>query len=156
MSISPTIPGIERLTLTVNQEIQVNASLEATFEALLEQIGPENETPQQQDADEARGLARRPVVSRSRRRQRPLLGTRAGDQAADRLLEITGPLVHVGRCDLQRAIPTDGIEGRHVDQVSSQSIWRDPGTKSPRRGRGLGQHPRQDQGSSRAKFEVRK
>jgi uncharacterized protein YndB with AHSA1/START domain len=46
MSISPTIPGIESLTLTVNQEIQVNAPLEATFEALLEQIGPENETPQ--------------------------------------------------------------------------------------------------------------
>jgi hypothetical protein len=45
MSISPTMPGIEGLTLTVNQEIQVNASLEATFEALLEQIGPENETP---------------------------------------------------------------------------------------------------------------
>jgi Activator of Hsp90 ATPase homolog 1-like protein len=45
MSISPTIPVIEGLTLTVNQEIQVNASLETTFEALLEQIGPENETP---------------------------------------------------------------------------------------------------------------
>src|ERR1043165_7041792 len=45
MSISPTMPGIEGLTLTVDQEIQVNASLEATFEALLEQIGPENETP---------------------------------------------------------------------------------------------------------------
>lgn len=45
MSVSPAIPGIEGLTLTVNQEIQVNASLETTFAALLEQIGPENETP---------------------------------------------------------------------------------------------------------------
>ncbi len=46
MSLSPTIPGIESLTLAVTQEIHVNASLETTFEALLEQIGPENETPQ--------------------------------------------------------------------------------------------------------------
>ena len=45
MGTSPTIPGIESLTLVVMQEIHVNASLETTFEALLEQIGPENETP---------------------------------------------------------------------------------------------------------------
>src|ERR1700739_2005358 len=44
MSISPTIPGIESLTLTSPQEIHVNASLQTTFEALLEQIGPENES----------------------------------------------------------------------------------------------------------------
>jgi len=47
MSTSSTIPGIETLTLVVNQEIHVKASLETTFEALLEQIGPENETPEQ-------------------------------------------------------------------------------------------------------------
>jgi len=46
MSITPTLPGIESLTLTVTQEIHVRASLETTFEALLEQIGPENETPE--------------------------------------------------------------------------------------------------------------
>jgi hypothetical protein len=44
MSISPTIPGIESLTLTITQEIHVQASLQTTFEALLEQIGPENES----------------------------------------------------------------------------------------------------------------
>ena len=44
MSISATIPGIESLTLTVTQEIRVKASLQTTFEALLEQIGPENES----------------------------------------------------------------------------------------------------------------
>jgi len=38
--------GIESLTLMVNQEIRVRASLETTFATLLEQIGPENETPQ--------------------------------------------------------------------------------------------------------------
>jgi uncharacterized protein YndB with AHSA1/START domain len=47
MSTSSTMPGIESLTLTVTQEIHVKASLETTFEALLEQIGPENETPEQ-------------------------------------------------------------------------------------------------------------
>ena len=46
MSISPAIPGIESLTLTITQEIHVNASLQTTFEALLEQIGPENESEQ--------------------------------------------------------------------------------------------------------------
>src|SRR4029077_5987146 len=46
MSISPTMMGIESLTLEVNQEIRVRASLENTFAALLEQIGPENESPQ--------------------------------------------------------------------------------------------------------------
>src|ERR1700746_160115 len=44
MSISAVVPGIESLTLTVAQEIHVRASLETTFEALLEQVGPENET----------------------------------------------------------------------------------------------------------------
>jgi len=46
MSISPTLPGIESLTLIVTEEIHVKASLETTFAALLEQIGPENETPE--------------------------------------------------------------------------------------------------------------
>jgi hypothetical protein len=35
--------SIENLTLNIIQEVQVNASLEATFAALLEQIGPHNE-----------------------------------------------------------------------------------------------------------------
>ncbi len=41
-----TIPGIENLTLMVTQETHVRASLETTFAALLEQIGPENDTPE--------------------------------------------------------------------------------------------------------------
>ena len=36
---------IEDLTLNVAQEIHVRASLEVTFAALLEQLGPENDTP---------------------------------------------------------------------------------------------------------------
>jgi len=36
---------LEDLTLTVTQEIRVKASLETTFTALLEQLGPYNEKP---------------------------------------------------------------------------------------------------------------
>jgi uncharacterized protein YndB with AHSA1/START domain len=40
-----TASTLEDLTLNVTHEIHVRASLEATFDALLEQIGPANETP---------------------------------------------------------------------------------------------------------------
>ena len=40
-----TTPSLENLTMTIAQEIHVRASLEATFDALLEQMGPANETP---------------------------------------------------------------------------------------------------------------
>lgn len=46
MSTTTTMPGIESLTLYVTQEIHVRAPLETTFEALLEQLGPGNETPE--------------------------------------------------------------------------------------------------------------
>ncbi len=39
-----TETAIENLTLNVQQEIHVNASLETAFEALLEQLGPGSET----------------------------------------------------------------------------------------------------------------
>jgi Activator of Hsp90 ATPase homolog 1-like protein len=42
MNTMETIPGIENLTLLVTQETHVQASLEDTFEALLEQLGPQN------------------------------------------------------------------------------------------------------------------
>jgi hypothetical protein len=38
-----TVPDIENLSLKVTQEIRVRASLEVTFAALLEQLGPSNE-----------------------------------------------------------------------------------------------------------------
>jgi uncharacterized protein YndB with AHSA1/START domain len=40
-----TATRIEDLTLNVTQEIHVRASLDATFAALLEQLGPHNDTP---------------------------------------------------------------------------------------------------------------
>jgi hypothetical protein len=38
--------SIEDLTLSVKEEIHVRASIETTFEALLEQLGPLNEVPE--------------------------------------------------------------------------------------------------------------
>ena len=40
-----TVPTLDNLTLNITQDVHVRASLEATFDALLEQIGPANETP---------------------------------------------------------------------------------------------------------------
>jgi hypothetical protein len=46
MSTVPTLTGVESLTLIVSKEIRVEASLEDTFAALLEQLGPESDTPE--------------------------------------------------------------------------------------------------------------
>jgi hypothetical protein len=46
MSATSTVAGLEKLTMHLTKEIRVKASLEHTFEALLEQMGPENETRQ--------------------------------------------------------------------------------------------------------------
>jgi len=42
--MTTTMSEIESLSLTVTQEMRVNASIDVTFEALLEQLGPANET----------------------------------------------------------------------------------------------------------------
>lgn len=42
---STSSAAIENLTLSVTQEIHVRASLETTFAALLEQLGPGGDTP---------------------------------------------------------------------------------------------------------------
>jgi len=41
--MTPTMTEIESLTLTIEQEIRVEATLAVTFDALLEQLGPGNE-----------------------------------------------------------------------------------------------------------------
>lgn len=43
-----TAPTLENLTLNITQEVHVRAPLNATFAALLEQMGPGNETPEGQ------------------------------------------------------------------------------------------------------------
>jgi hypothetical protein len=42
-ALSPAQMTIENMTLDIKQEIHVNANLEVTFAALLQQIGPSNE-----------------------------------------------------------------------------------------------------------------
>jgi hypothetical protein len=44
-TVALTAPTVENLTLNVTQEIHVRAAVSATFDALLEQMGPGNETP---------------------------------------------------------------------------------------------------------------
>jgi uncharacterized protein YndB with AHSA1/START domain len=46
MSTIQAVPGVESLTLMITKEIHVKASLETTFAAILEQIGPESDTPE--------------------------------------------------------------------------------------------------------------
>jgi uncharacterized protein YndB with AHSA1/START domain len=43
--MAPTASTIDELTLSITQQIQVNAPPEATFAALLEEMGPHNEGP---------------------------------------------------------------------------------------------------------------
>ncbi|HSZ16595.1 MAG TPA: SRPBCC domain-containing protein [Terracidiphilus sp.] len=43
--MTTTLSEIESLSLTVQQEIRVNAPIDVTFDALLEQLGPGNEMP---------------------------------------------------------------------------------------------------------------
>jgi uncharacterized protein YndB with AHSA1/START domain len=43
-----TASEIENLTVTITQETYVNAPIDVTFAALLEQLGPENDTPEGQ------------------------------------------------------------------------------------------------------------
>jgi hypothetical protein len=44
MSIT-TAPSIDQPTFTITEEIRVNASIDATFESLVTQLGRQNETP---------------------------------------------------------------------------------------------------------------
>src|ERR1700683_2254698 len=44
--MNSTSQTLENLTLEINQEIHIHAPLDATFAALLEQLGPGNETPE--------------------------------------------------------------------------------------------------------------
>ncbi len=43
--MTTTAPTLENLILNLSQEITVRASLDVTFDSLLEQMGPGNETP---------------------------------------------------------------------------------------------------------------
>src|SRR5580658_597252 len=44
--MASTAMSLENMSVNINQQIHVRASLDATFAALLEQLGPYNETPE--------------------------------------------------------------------------------------------------------------
>jgi len=87
-----TAARIEDLTLNVTEEIHVRATVDATFTALLEQLGPQNDTP----AGKAMPMKPEPWAGRRWYRE---LGVNNGHfwavvQAIKRptLLEFAGPL----------------------------------------------------------------
>ncbi|HKB11192.1 MAG TPA: SRPBCC domain-containing protein [Vicinamibacterales bacterium] len=87
-----TAPTIDNLSLNITEEIHVRATLQATFDALLEQLGPANETPEGQSLSMV-------IEPRPGGRWFRDLGKENGHfwghvQAIKRptLLEITGPL----------------------------------------------------------------
>jgi len=59
-----TESAIEKMTLSVTQEIHVQASLEVTFATLLEQLGPFSETMEGNSMNMKSRRARRKVVPR--------------------------------------------------------------------------------------------
>ena len=109
MSITETVPGIESLTLNITQEIHVKASLQTTFEALLEQIGPENESE--------RGKMPMKIEAWP--------GHQAADTAGDH-----GSAVHVIWSCLERAISTERRTWGNRHSISSQGVWDDSGRAS--------------------------
>src|SRR4029077_12618161 len=87
-----TAARIEDLTLNITEEIHVRAPLDATFAALLEQLGPQNDTP------DGKPMPLRTEVWRGGRGYLDVGGENGhfwgNVQAIKRptLLEITGPL----------------------------------------------------------------
>jgi hypothetical protein len=116
MSATSTVAGLEKLTMNLTKEIRVKASLEHTFEALLEQMGPENETPQ----------GKMPMTIEpwpGGRWFRDLDGHNghywATVQAIKRpeLLELCGPLVYVLPSAQQSAVPADEDRRGHAHHM---------------------------------------
>ena len=114
-----TAAGIENLTLNVTQEIHVKASLDATFAALVEQLGKGNETPG--------GPMPMKIEPWPGGRWYRDLGDDNGHfwghvQAIKRptLLEIHRAAVHVLSARLERAVSPERRKWRNADQVPSR------------------------------------
>ena len=116
---------LEDLTLSVTEEIRIDASLEDSFAALLEQMGPHNEAPD--------GAAM-PMTLEARpggRWFRDLGGDNGHHwghvQAIKRptLLEITGPLFMSYPVGVKRAVSTHGGRGRHAPDAPSLGVRSD-------------------------------
>ena len=114
---------LENLTLTIQQEIHVEAPLDVTFAALLEQLGPGNETP------DGKSLAMKIEPWPGGRWYRDLGDNNghfwANVQAIKRptLLEFAGHCALRSHFVWKRAISTERSEGRNVDCVQAHRAW---------------------------------
>ncbi len=108
---------LEDLTLTINQEIHVQAPLDVTFAALLEQLGPGNETP------DGKSLNMKIEPWPGGRWYRDLGDGNghfwANVQAIKRpsLLEFAGPLVRFVPVRLECAISAERSRWRNLDHL---------------------------------------
>ena len=111
---------LEDLTLTINQEIHVQAPLDVTFAALLEQLGPGNETP------DGKSLNMKIEPWPGGRWYRDLgdgnghlLGARPSHQAAH-AARIRWSTVRLFPIRLQRAIPAERSRWWDLDHLPAQ------------------------------------
>jgi hypothetical protein len=118
-----TVTALDNLTLDLTEEIRVLASLDATFEALLEEMGPHNT---------GIGGVSMPMVIEARpggRWYRDLGGDNGHFwghvQAIKRptLLEITGPLFMSMPVVSPSAIPAEGSRRWNADLIPAFSPW---------------------------------
>jgi len=120
--MTATAQAIENLTLSITEEIHVKASLDATFAALLEEIGPHSEGPDGKPMPmkiEAwpGGRWYRDLGEK----QRAFLGTRASHQEAD-VARISGPLFmsYPAVSNVQYRLSEE--DGRNANQVPAYSV----------------------------------
>ena len=84
MSMATNIAEQEIQTINILKEIEIAAPIEIAFEALLEETRPgRGNAGRQAVSDGDRAVAGRALVPRPGQQRRPLLGARAGHQAAD-------------------------------------------------------------------------
>ena len=117
---SPAL-SLEATTIHIAEEIAVRASIEVTFAALLDQLGPYNETEVDKPMPmKLEAVAGRQMVSRPGRQQRPLLGNGSGDQEADAAGNLWAT-VHVQPGDNESSISPEGIGRRDDGYISTSS-----------------------------------
>ena len=126
-SMAAAVVALENLTLNITQEIHVKASLEVTFEALLEQLGPGNAvmdgTPMPMKLEAWPGGRWFRDLGDGNGH---FWATCAGDQAAD-AAGIYGADVHVVSGGFECAVPVERDGWRDADQVSSHGAGIDCG-----------------------------
>ncbi len=122
-TMTTTAQAVDQPTFTITEEILVRASMETTFASLIAQSRTAQRNPGRQAAgDDPRSQTRRPLVSRSRRRQRAPLGIRAEHQAPGAARDL-GPAVHVDRDEQQPDLPSVRSRRRHADRVQAHAGW---------------------------------